>query len=216
MEVTLLSVSTVGGLPAVVLSTEARRFIVDAGEGTQRLCIEHKVRLVKVDAIFLTRLSPETNSGLPGMCLTAIDSGKLELDLVGPTGTRAFYHSTRYWMRRPQFNIRIEDALAGPDRASASGEDVDEKVWGALGEPLLQWPDLHVRWRCYDSNSSNDNNSSSNCTHVAYLFNSPVQPGKFDVAAAHALGIPPGPLFAKVSIRHNAVQCSAVQCSAVR
>ena len=87
MDITLLSVATVGGLPAVVVSTDARRFIIDVGEGTQRLCIEHKVRLVKVDAVLLTRLSPQTNSGLPGLCLTAIDSGRTHLDLVGPTGT---------------------------------------------------------------------------------------------------------------------------------
>jgi ribonuclease Z len=42
------------------------RFLFDAGEGVQRLCIEHRVRLSKMEGVFLTWLSQETVAGLPG------------------------------------------------------------------------------------------------------------------------------------------------------
>jgi ribonuclease Z len=178
MDLQLLSASSVGGTPSVVLKTEGRRFIIDAGEGVQRLCIEHKVRLVKLDGVFLTRLSPETNSGLPGMCLTAIDCGKNDLDLIGPPGTRAFYHSCRYWMRRPNYDIRILEAGSTETTTCTSGD--------ILGEPALIWDDMIVRYRLYGG------------THVCYLISTPIQPGKFDIDAARKLGIPPGPLYARL------------------
>ena len=42
------------------------RFLFDCGEGTQRLCTEHKVRLQKVEGIYLTEAKTETLFGLPG------------------------------------------------------------------------------------------------------------------------------------------------------
>lgn len=42
------------------------RFMFDCGEGTQRLCTEHKVRLQKVEGIFFTETRTETIFGLPG------------------------------------------------------------------------------------------------------------------------------------------------------
>ena len=63
----LLSVDSIDGSPCVVVSTENAKIMFDIGEGTQRLCIEHKVRLTRMDGLFLTRLCPETVCGLPGM-----------------------------------------------------------------------------------------------------------------------------------------------------
>jgi hypothetical protein len=43
-----------------------QRYLINVGEGTQRLCSEHRVRLHKVRHIFLTRLSNDTLGGLGG------------------------------------------------------------------------------------------------------------------------------------------------------
>eukprot|EP00606_Chrysophyceae_sp_TOSAG23-5_P001424 GSChrysophyteH2.ASY1.ANO1.364.1 assembled CDS len=220
MELQLLSTSSINTCPCIVLSTEAHRYIIDAGEGLQRLCIEHKVRLMKLNAVFLSRLSPETNSGLPGMMLTAIDCGKNDLDLIGPVGLRAFYHSTRHWMRRPNYNLRITELPASAahelsPEVTVSGEvfaesaslrkgsnlvtriettrrETESEIASAsLGAPTMSWDDLLVRHRVYGAPGSKGNGS-----HCAYIFSTPIQPGKFDAEAAKQLGIPPGPLYA--------------------
>lgn len=38
----------------------------NVGEGTQRLCMEHGVRLAKTEHIFFTNLSSDTLGGVPG------------------------------------------------------------------------------------------------------------------------------------------------------
>lgn len=56
----ILSLDTVDSSPSIVIATETGRLLFDSGEGIQRLCVEHKTRISKLDGIFLTRLCPET------------------------------------------------------------------------------------------------------------------------------------------------------------
>lgn len=65
----ILSVESVDSSPSVVIATENNRYIFDIGEGTQRLCVEHKTRLGKVHGLFITRLNHEVLGGLPGWTL---------------------------------------------------------------------------------------------------------------------------------------------------
>lgn len=44
-----------------------RRFLFNVGEGTQRLCMEHRIRLSsKAEHAFFTKLSSDTLGGVPG------------------------------------------------------------------------------------------------------------------------------------------------------
>ncbi|CAI5481477.1 unnamed protein product [Closterium sp. Yama58-4] len=63
------------------------RLVFNAGEGLQRLCIEHRIRLSKVDKIFLSRVCTETAGGLPGMLLTLANTGEtgVTVDICGPS-----------------------------------------------------------------------------------------------------------------------------------
>ena len=103
----LLSLDTVSSSPSVIVATENSRFLFDSGEGIQRLCVEHRARIAKLEGVFLTALCPETIAGLPGLCLTAADSGKSKLTIVGPVGTSLFWNSTGHFMRRSSFNVTI-------------------------------------------------------------------------------------------------------------
>ncbi|CAN0039591.1 unnamed protein product, partial [Sphacelaria rigidula] len=42
------------------------RFVFNAGEGTQRIFMEHRIRLTKVENVFLTHISTDTIGGVPG------------------------------------------------------------------------------------------------------------------------------------------------------
>ncbi|KAF3588959.1 hypothetical protein F2Q69_00031495 [Brassica cretica] len=62
--------------PSVLLFFDKQRFIFNAGEGLQRFCTEHKIKLSKVDHIFLSRVCSETAGGLPGLLLTLAGIGE--------------------------------------------------------------------------------------------------------------------------------------------
>ena len=107
--VQVLAVDTASSSPAIAFFTDNARFLFDCGEGLQRLCVEHRMRISKLDSVFLTRLCPETIGGLAGLCLTAADSGRAALNITGPQGTIAFWNATNYFMRRPNFDVEIRD-----------------------------------------------------------------------------------------------------------
>lgn len=60
---------TTGHPNPIYHQTHPGSFMVNVGEGTQRLGMEHKVRLTRLfEHIFLTALTPECFGGLPGAC----------------------------------------------------------------------------------------------------------------------------------------------------
>ncbi|KAI7804020.1 zinc phosphodiesterase ELAC protein 2, partial [Triplophysa rosa] len=71
--------------PSLYVFSEYNRYLFNCGEGTQRLMQEHKVKIARLDNIFLTRMRWETVGGLSGMILTLKDTGVPEVVLSGPT-----------------------------------------------------------------------------------------------------------------------------------
>ncbi|KAF3450715.1 hypothetical protein FNV43_RR06804 [Rhamnella rubrinervis] len=73
--------------PSVLLFFDKQRFIFNAGEGLQRFCTEHKIKLSKIDHIFLTRVCSETAGGLPGLLLTLAGMGEegMSVNVWGPS-----------------------------------------------------------------------------------------------------------------------------------
>lgn len=73
--------------PSVLLFFDKQRFIFNAGEGLQRFCTEHKIKLSKIDHIFLSRVCSETAGGLPGLLLTLAGIGEegMSVNVWGPS-----------------------------------------------------------------------------------------------------------------------------------
>jgi ribonuclease Z len=44
----------------------ASRYVFNCGEGMQRFCMEHKVRLAKLSDIFISNIASSATGGLPG------------------------------------------------------------------------------------------------------------------------------------------------------
>jgi ribonuclease Z len=66
------------------------RYLFNCGEGAQRLAHEHKMKLSKLEHIFLTYPTWENLGGLPGVALTIQDVGVPEITLHGPEGVVSF------------------------------------------------------------------------------------------------------------------------------
>ncbi|GJT56716.1 exocyst complex component EXO84C [Tanacetum coccineum] len=73
--------------PLVLLFFYKQRFIFNAGEGLQRFCTEHKIKLSKIDYMFLSRVCSETAGGLPGLLLTLAGNGEegISVNVWGPS-----------------------------------------------------------------------------------------------------------------------------------
>ena len=85
-------------VPSILLFCESRRYIFNIGEGFQRYCGEHKVKLGKLGPILLTRPTIEAFAGLPGLFLSSLESGvgdtqfvgrKSGFEVFGPSGINA-------------------------------------------------------------------------------------------------------------------------------
>ncbi|GMJ05211.1 tRNAse Z4 [Hibiscus trionum] len=73
-------------VPSILLFFDKQRFIFNAGEGLQRFCTEHKIKLSKIDHICLSRVCSETIGGLPGLLLTLAGIGDgLSVNIWGPS-----------------------------------------------------------------------------------------------------------------------------------
>jgi ribonuclease Z len=66
------------GPSTLVVHYDTQRYMFNCREGTQRLCVQEKVRLGKLSNIFLTRLSWDCVGGLPGMLLRTKKERKKE------------------------------------------------------------------------------------------------------------------------------------------
>eukprot|EP00887_Chlorella_sp_A99_P006161 scaffold3.g6161.t1 len=53
-------------VPSALLFFDRQRYLFNAGEGFQRFCVEHKLKMSKLSAVLLTRTSTEASGGLPG------------------------------------------------------------------------------------------------------------------------------------------------------
>ena len=185
----VLSLGVQGCSPCVAISTENARFLFDCGEGTQRLCVEHRVRVVKVAGVFLTRFAPETLGGLPGVCLTGADAGLKGFALTGPRGVRAFWAATGHFMRRSSFDIAIsEPAISTSSSSSSSSSGGGDDEVEAL--PVQRFNGLEVQAVALDAD------------HLCYLCRTPELPGRFDPVKAAALGVPKGPLYGQLKVEY--------------
>ncbi|KAG5184962.1 beta-lactamase-like protein [Tribonema minus] len=125
--VQLVSCGTPDSSPCVVVATEHERHLFNVGEGCQRLCMEHKVRLTKAHNMYLTHIAADTVGGLPGMLLTLADTGKTGVNLHGPQGLVSLLHATRHFMSRPGFAVH---AMEGPGTSTSKGLLVDKLLIG--------------------------------------------------------------------------------------
>ncbi|XP_029039212.1 ribonuclease Z, mitochondrial [Osmia bicornis bicornis] len=94
------------GIPAFMFfTTDQVHYLFNCGEGTQRLCQEHRCKLSKIDHIFITNLSWRNVGGLPGLMLTAQDNGTTNLCIHSPEGIENLVHTVQSFINLPRLKI---------------------------------------------------------------------------------------------------------------
>ena len=226
MQIDLLGMDCVDFTCSVLVTLEGKKILFNCGEGLQRLSIEHKLKLVKVEAIFISQLDWEHVGGLPGLLLTLSDAGLDKLTLVGPKGLLILIALMAPFLQRKGFKLDVQEVTEQSAKKSfqlPSGITVhcllQEPTVAAYNiEPLLKDASTVVSgmFRCnepaephsYPTESAShlfslDRNYEFNRAKLHFLIQTPSLPGIFNPQKALQLGIPKGPLFGQLKMGHS-------------
>ncbi|MEX1322665.1 MAG: ribonuclease Z [Synechococcaceae cyanobacterium] len=181
MQVTFLGTSS--GVPtrgrnvsavALRLPQRAELWLFDCGEGTQHQFLRSDLRVSQLRRVFVTHMHGDHVFGLPGLLASLGLAGTCPgIDLYGPDRLRDFLegalHTSSTRISYPLRHHRVRQGAAS-------------------GTPLLELEDISVR--------------CAPLTHrvpaFAYRVDQKPRAGRFDVARARQLGIPPGPIYARL------------------
>ncbi|NP_001312412.1 zinc phosphodiesterase ELAC protein 2-like isoform X2 [Nicotiana tabacum] len=184
--------------PSVLLFFNNERFIFNAGEGLQRFCAEHKIKLSQVDHICLTRVCSETAGGLPGLLLSlaGIKNGSPEstehVDIWGPPNLDLLVNAMKNFvphatMVKAHIIPRSDNVMVhGNGAALASSLHAEElqaegKFKAVSISAILLTP-THL----------DGSHFSSNDTSIVYICNLHDIRGEFDPRKAKACGLKKG------------------------
>ncbi len=156
------------GTAATLLARGGERWLVDCGEGTQRQLLRSGLGLVDLDVILLTHMHGDHFLGLPGMLKTfGLRARERPLRLVGPRGLARLMETLRPVVGRTPFVLELQEL-----------DERDVSVaWRGDGFEVRAFPTRH------------------SVPSVGYALVEEDRPGAFDVDAARALGVTPGPDF---------------------
>ncbi|XP_076898358.1 tRNAse Z TRZ4, mitochondrial-like isoform X1 [Bidens hawaiensis] len=183
--------------PSVLLFFDKQRFIFNAGEGLQRFCTEHKIKLSKIDHIFLSRVCSETAGGLPGLLLTLAGTGEegMSVNVWGPSDFKylvdamesfipnaAMVHTRCFGQSSKSDGVLLNN---NPEKINDQIKLVDDEVV-KISAVLLRPETGGVK---------DESATKSSDISVLYICELPEIRGKFDPEKAKALGLRPGPKY---------------------
>lgn len=155
---------------SVALFRDGDMFMFDCGEGTQVQLAKSTLRPGTIEGIFLTHFHGDHINGLPGLMGTlTLNQREDKLIVSAPTGLKAWFKTMRQvGILRPNYPVKLTEINEPMVVHSGDGWRIEAHK-------------LDHRVPCF-----------------GYAFIEDARPGRFDLDAARALGVPPGPLFGKL------------------
>jgi len=179
----IIFLGTGGSLPtrnrnpsAVMVNRKGELILFDCGEGTQQQMMRAKTGMMSLSSIFISHFHADHFLGIPGLIQTMSFMGRKEpLLIYGPEGTREF---TELFKALGYFNLKYE--VRGVQLKPGDTVEGEDYVIRAL-------------------------KTDHSIPSLGYALVENPRPGRFNREKAVELGIPPGPLFAKLQ-RGNSVE----------
>ncbi|KAI7985174.1 hypothetical protein LOK49_LG14G01941 [Camellia lanceoleosa] len=213
--------------PSVLLFFDKQRFIFNAGEGLQRFCTEHKIKLSKIDYIFLSRVCSETAGGLPGLLLTLAGMGEegMSVNVWGPSDLKYLVDAMRSFIPKASMvhtnsfgptlgseGVSIPDPKKFTDPIILIDDEV-VKISAILLRPIsseateLDLDDRRSQYSepCLPRSPNNEVELvlKPGDISVIYVCELPEIKGKFDPKKAVALGLKPGPKYRELQLGNS-------------
>lgn len=161
---------------AIMVNREGELILFDCGEGTQQQMMRAKTGMMSLSSIFVSHFHADHFLGIPGLIQTMSFLGRKEpLTIYGPEGTREF---TELFKALGYFNLKYE--IRGVKLNPGDIVEGESYVVRAL-------------------------KTEHSIPSLGYALVENPRPGRFNREKAIELGIPPGPLFAKLQ-RGNSVE----------
>ncbi len=161
---------------AVMVNREGELILFDCGEGTQQQMMRAKTGMMSLSSIFVSHFHADHFLGIPGLIQTMSFLGRKEpLTIYGPEGTKEF---TELFKALGYFNLKYE--IRGVKLSPGDTVEGESYVIRAL-------------------------KTEHSIPSLGYALVENSRPGRFNREKAVELGVPPGPLFAKLQ-RGNPVE----------
>jgi ribonuclease Z len=190
------------------------RYLINCGEGSQRLAQEHKLKLARLEHIFLTRTTWDKVGGLPGLCLTVQEAGVPNLQLYGPRGIEEIFEATKKFCVLRELKVTVPECKNDEcfddnvmtmhfvhlhrDKKVPSSENL------SVADPAEKDPPNHIE---KDAGSTSESSSSEDDDDemrreekyvVSYICKLKPRPGQLDLSKCVEKGVKPGPLLGKL------------------
>ncbi|CAL5443925.1 unnamed protein product [Camellia sinensis] len=212
--------------PSVLLFFDKQRFLM-LENGLQRFCTEHKIKLSKIDYIFLSRVCSETASGLPGLLLTLAGMGEegMSVNVWGPSDLKylvdamtsfvpkvSMVHTNSFGPSLGSEGVSIPDPKKFTEPIILIDDEV-VKISALLLRPIssevteLDLEDRRNQYSepCLPQSPKNEVKLvlKPGDISVIYVCELPEIKGKFDTKKAVALGLKPGPKYRELQLGNS-------------
>ncbi|KVI05961.1 hypothetical protein Ccrd_015703 [Cynara cardunculus var. scolymus] len=186
--------------PSVLLFFDKQRFIFNAGEGLQRFCTEHKIKLSKIDHIFLSRVCSETAGGLPGLLLTLAGTGEegISVNVWGPSDFKYLVDAMKSFIpNAAMVHTRCFGPSPKSDKIPLDNLEKLNDQLKLIDDEVVKISAILLRPSSSETNGLKKDEFAlkSSDISVLYICELPEIRGKFDPEKARALGLRPGPKY---------------------
>lgn len=221
--------------PSVLLFFEQQRFVFNVGEGFQRYCFQHKIKMGKVKHFFLTRMSTEACGGVPGLVLTLTEhgiggmcSGSGGITLHGPQNSHKLLEAIKTFVPLSGQELTVSNfgALRSDQPGVFLAPLVDEP--NVKIQPLFLQPELSSNEAVSPPDSDGEGLSDGSrkkakvegrstvrrtvgVPAACYLCHLSENKGKFYPEKAMALGIKPGPAYSELQNGQSVTNADGIE-----
>ncbi|KAL2332351.1 hypothetical protein Fmac_019932 [Flemingia macrophylla] len=196
--------------PSVLLFFDNQRFIFNAGEGLQRFCTEHKIKLSKIDHIFLSRVCSETAAGLPGLLLTLAGMGEegMSVNVWGPSDLKYLVDAMRSFIpNAAMVHTKSFGPIFNTDEPTVPRESKPLDSIVLIDDEVVKISATILQPNCIETldspNGTKKPAAKPGDMSVVYVCELPEIKGKFDPEKAKALGLRPGPKYRELQLGNS-------------
>ncbi|KAF8887345.1 hypothetical protein BD779DRAFT_1527626 [Infundibulicybe gibba] len=101
--------------PTILLTFDSAKYIINAGENTNRAFLQSQQNWKRTRALFFTQIGTQRASGLPGLLMSFADATISKLDIVGPPGLTHFLAAMRMYTYRDTMPVFPVEASWEPN-----------------------------------------------------------------------------------------------------